>query len=337
MGILYQRTRSGHWLAFASTAVISGCAGLVLGLSIGRQQAPVAPVPATQLTAADASTSSDATQPGRSLQGAAPATTAVPDGTLAASSGAAPTSESGWRALQAMNPDELVRRVQRDSKFAAAMLAQMMQNGSDPELREFLAVTLAQARPALLERSAESLLRSPDLKARREAFELLSSLPDPPRAVAAAARQAVLTEGSPEVVAQALAALRDAGGLDPLHTDEAVLQQLRQYVGSTDPQLRRESVATLVLADRSSSVEPILRQAVSDTDPSVQIAAIGATVDAGIRSAEAKAQLLELSFNPQADPQVRAEAMSALQSFRLTTDEAARLAPLQQQQVAATR
>ncbi|AKJ30123.1 HEAT repeat domain-containing protein [Caldimonas brevitalea] len=235
-----------------------------------------------------------------------------------------------------MNPDELTRRVQGDAKFAAAMAEQIMRGGkADPELRQFLAMTLAQAQPALLERSAEVLLRNADVHARQQAFDLLSSLPDPPKAVAAAARQALLTEGNPQALANALEALRASGGLASMRTDEAMVQQLRQYASSTDPQLRRESVAALIQADRTGAVEPVLRQALADTDPSVQVAAIGAAIDAGIRSPETKSQLLGLCFDPQADPQVRAEAMSALQSFRLTSDEAIRLAPLEQQLAAA--
>ncbi|MCW7536420.1 hypothetical protein OOT46_00940 [Aquabacterium sp. A7-Y] len=332
MGILSQRTSSGRLSTLTLTAVISGLTGAGLGWSI-------AETPATAEAGQDgspmhAATGSPLTSPTALAQGRpqGPATPSV-SGPTAGGAGRLSDAEQRWQSLQAMTPDELIRRVQGDKKLAAEMADQIMRGkDADPELLQFLATTLSQAQPKLLERSAEVLLRNPDVQARQKAFDLLSSLPDPPAALATAARQVVLTEGNPQVLAGAISALRDSGSLADMHIDEALVQQLRQHVSSPDPQLRRESVATLIQADRTNSVEPLVRQAVADTDPTVQIIGIGAVVDAGIRSSEAKSQLLEISFNPQADPEVRSEAMDALQSFRLTKEETARLAALQQQQ-----
>ncbi|MCW7538626.1 HEAT repeat domain-containing protein [Aquabacterium sp. A7-Y] len=339
MAILYQRPGSISLRALALTTIVSSGAGTALGWAMaGHDAGP----PGSLACASAANPSTPVTGPAAGsrqdfvTQKAASSTTG--GSVLAAASTRLSATEQDWQALQAMNPDELLKRVQGDPKLAAAMLEQLSRGGNtNPELQEFVALTLSQAQPALLERSADLLLRNPDVHARQKAFDLLSSLPDPPKAVAAAARQAVLTEANPQLLASALEALRNSGGLDAVRSDDAMVQQLRHYAGNADPQVRRESVASLVQADRSSSVEPILRQALADRDPSVQVAAIGATLDAGIRSAEAKSQLLDLSFNPQADPEVRAEALSALQSFRLTAEEAARLAPLQQQQLAEAR
>lgn len=244
---------------------------------------------------------------------------------------ALPTADAEWRELESMNPDELVVRVQEDGRLAAAMAEQVLRGGVDPDVRQFLATTLAQAQPALLEQSAEALLRTPDSAARQQAIDWLKDLPDPPRALASAVRSAALTEADPNALASALEALRHTGGLSSTDPDDAVVQQLRQYTAHSDPRVRRESLASLVQADHTDAVEPILSRALTDPDPAVQIAAIGATVDAGIRSSEAKAKLFDVCDSPATDPLVRAEALGALGSFRLAPEEVARLAAFNQQ------
>ncbi len=331
MPLMYQRAASRRVWDLAVTAVVSLGIGLGLGWSSAGRDVAATPrqaeAPTVTAVAGPSTPPPTTVVPCSHQESVPPPMTQVPTGS---DPGPLPSTDEEWRALESTNPDELTKRVQDDGTLAAAMAEQLLRGGVDPELRQFLASTLAQAQPALLERSAESLLHGPDSQARQQALDWLKDLPDPPKALAAAARQAALTEADPHVVASALEALRHSGGLSSTDADEAMVQQLRQYTTSTDPQVRRESVAGLVQADRTDSVEPILSRAMTDADPSVQIAAIGATVDAGIRSAEAKAKLFELSINPQMDPLVRSEALGALESFRLTPEEVARLAALQQ-------
>lgn len=332
MDIRHQRTQNPIARVMGLTA-IAFAAGGVCGWVLGsRQPPPQTPAPMVRasagtayLTATTAPARPGAIDPPAS-SGAEPVPTTEDAATAPRTT--VPGSEAEWQALQSLDPEELLQRLHDDAGLATAMADLLLRPTSDPTLKQFVAAALSQSQPELLERSAEAMLGSPDTQARQRAFELLRALPTTPRALEAAARLEALNGSDPQVTSQAVQTLRNSGALASWREDEALALQLRQHTRSADASLRRESLAALVLVDRTLAVEPFLFQGMADPDPSVQSAAIAAIVDAGIRSAQARDTLFQMASTPHADEAVRADALRALQAFRLSPEQAAQVAAL---------
>lgn len=334
MDIRPQRTQNPIPFArLMGVTAIAFAAGGLCGWTLGNRQ-PQAPAGEARATARSADPTADSApaHPGVVEAPAPPDNEPTAVSTTRAFAATprttVPGSDAEWQALRSLDRDELLQRLHDHAELASAMADLLLRPTSDPTLKQFAAAALSQSQPDLLERSAEAMLGNPDTQARHQAFQLLRSLPTTPRALETAARQEALNGSDALAVAEAVQALRNSGALASWQTDEAMAQQLRQHTRSADASLRRESLAALVLVDHTPAVEPLLFQGLADPDPSVQSAAIGAIVDAGVRSPQARDTLIQLAASPYADEAVRADALRALQAFRLSPDQAAQVAAL---------
>ena len=165
------------------------------------------------------------------------------------------------------------------------------------------------------------LAGSMNLAERKYGFELLQSLaPDAPE-TRSLVKRTLATEQSPEVLVQALGALRSAVG-DPEETQHMVTQ-LTTLAQHADPAVRSASITQLAQWDKKGEGASQLGQALSDSAPAVRQAAVFAIAQSGSRSDAHKAALMALVNNPQESRDLRGSAMQVLERFSLSKEEVA--------------
>ncbi len=137
-------------------------------------------------------------------------------------------------------------------------------------------------------------------------------------------KQALATEQSPEVLVQALQALK-AGAAEPEEAAQ-IVAQLKTLTQHADAAVRRHSIMQLGQWDKKGEGADVLAQALADRSTEVRQAAIFAIAQNGVRTDAIKAALLALMSNPQESRDIRGSALQALERFSLTKEEYASVA-----------
>lgn len=238
---------------------------------------------------------------------------------LAALSDAVPGA-AGASVRQASRVDELVRRAREDATFAGDLLRALRADpGADERLQ--WGIALAVVEPEALTDTLAILAGSSDASTRALAYDLIRELPLPPAQLAALGSRLLTAEVDSEGIAAGLAALRESAS-SGAEGAEIAIETLVAYATCSDSLVRGEGLASLVQAGDSPYVQPALMSALAASDPVVQLAAIEAAVASPLRSAELKDELIRLGLDENAEFEVRAFAVNAVQEFPLTAEQA---------------
>ena len=238
---------------------------------------------------------------------------------LAAMSDSVPGSR-GASSRQANYVDGLVKRSMRDPVFADGLLRQLTTNPAADE-RRLWGAALAITQPEALADALMKLTESPDAATRSAAYELIREAHLPDAQLAKLGNHLLATKPDADGVATGLAALRQfqlAIGEDSGVGD---IDALVEYAYSPDPIVRAEGIASLVQKGKSSYLEPVLFSALADSDSRVQMAGIEGIINAELRTTGFKNELIRLSLDVNAEFEVRAFAINAIDHFSLTPEE----------------
>jgi HEAT repeat protein len=96
----------------------------------------------------------------------------------------------------------------------------------------------------------------------------------------------------------------------------------------SDPAVRRQSIVQLGQWDKNGEAIARLSQALADPSAEVRQAAIFVLAQSNPGSENAKAAILTIVKNDSESKQIRLSALQALDSFSLTEEERAAVAPL---------
>ena len=103
---------------------------------------------------------------------------------------------------------------------------------------------------------------------------------------------------------------------------QATLQQLGTLVQNSDPEVRAQSLRSIVQWDKTGQVaEGAVYQALSDAHPDVRTAALAEINNNPIRSDRIKSALLGMIANVNESADVKADALNVLQRFPLSQAE----------------
>ena len=215
--------------------------------------------------------------------------------------------------------EDRLRKLAQANPVALRSLLQRYDSAHTPQARELLKSILSTIqRPEVIAFSAR-LANSSTLADRKFGFEMLQGVaPDAPE-TRAMVRHTLANEQSPEVLVQALAALK-LGAADPDEAEQ-VVAQLKTLSQHADPAVRSQSIAQLGQWDKKGEGELRLTQALADRVPEVRQAAIFALAQSGTRSEPVKAALLGLLTNAQESRDLRGSALQVLERFPLSKDE----------------
>ncbi len=173
-------------------------------------------------------------------------------------------------------------------------------------------------KPEVFALSAQ-LATSTDAARRREGFELLQHASTEPAGVRNMVKQALAHEQSPEVLVQALVALKSAV-VEPAESG-AIVSQLDGLTQHADPTVRSQSVLQLAQWDKSGSAVARVSQALADPALEVRTAAVSALAQSGMRSDQVKAALLSMINNANENRDLKDSALQALERFALSREE----------------
>jgi hypothetical protein len=185
---------------------------------------------------------------------------------------------------------------------------------------------------------ATRLAIATDAGQRRDGFELLGgfamfrALPGgKSNEMHALASRALETEQDPALLSQAIRALGQPGDTQPAET-QATLRQLSTLAQNSDPDVRAQSLHSMVQWDKTGQVaESAVYQALSDTQPDVRAAALSEINNNPLRSDRIKSALLSMIANINESADVKADALNVLQRFPLSQDEYASYQQARQQ------
>jgi HEAT repeat protein len=163
------------------------------------------------------------------------------------------------------------------------------------------------------------LATSNDVAQRKEGLVLLRQMPESAPEVRNVVKQILATEQSPDVLVQALSALRPSV-VEPSESD-AIVSQLRTLAQNADPNVRSQSLLQLVQWDKNGSANDQLAQALSDPQAQVRQAAIFAVAQSGNRSDNVKATLMNIINSPSESKEVKGSALQVLERFSLNKEE----------------
>jgi hypothetical protein len=163
------------------------------------------------------------------------------------------------------------------------------------------------------------LATSGDAAQRKEGMMLLRQMPENAPEVRNTVKQILATEQSPDVLVQALSALRPSV-VDPSESD-AIVAQLRTLAQNPDPTVRSQSLLQLVQWDKNGSANQQLSQALNDPQAEVRQAAIFAVAQSGNRSDSVKASLMSMINSQSESKEVKGSALQALERFSLNKEE----------------
>lgn len=226
--------------------------------------------------------------------------------------------ESGYDA-----EDKLRKLVQTDPTALRSLL-QRYDSAKTPQTRELLKSVLSTVQTPDVIAFSTRLASSNDIAERKYGFEMLQNLaPDAPD-VRSLVMRTLATEQSPEVLVQALAALKPVPA-GPEESDQ-VVAQLNSLAQHPDVAVRSQSITQLGQWDKKAEGGERLSQALADRAPEVRQAAIFAIAQTGVRSDSVKAALMGMINNPQESKDVRGSALQVLERFSLNKEEYARFA-----------
>ena len=215
--------------------------------------------------------------------------------------------------------EEKLRRMAQSDPATLQSLIQRFQSERDLNTKEMLKTIIGSVnRPEVLALSAR-LATSSNPAQRKEAFELLQQAPASSADVRNTVRQALATEQSPEVLVQALAALKPTT-VEPAES-EAIVSQLKQLSQNADPTVRSQSLLQLAQWDKTGSASDRMSQALSDPEPQVRQAAIFAVAQSGVRSDSVKSALISMINSSTELKEVKGSALQVLERFSLSKEE----------------
>lgn len=215
--------------------------------------------------------------------------------------------------------EDRLRKLAQTNPVALRTLLQRYDSAQTPQARELLKSILSTVQAPDVIAFSTRLANSSNAAERKYGFEMLQSVaPDSPE-VRSIARRALASEQSPEVLVQALAALK-SGAAEPEESDQ-VVAQLKSLSQHADAAVRSQSIAQLGQWDKKGEGAERLTQALADSAPDVRQAAIFAIAQTGVKSESVKAALMALMNNPQESKEVRGSAVQVLERFSLSKEE----------------
>lgn len=228
------------------------------------------------------------------------------------------TQDTGYDA------EDRLRQLAQSNPVALRSLLQRYDSAPTPQARALLKSVLATVQAPDVVAFSNRLANSSNTADRKYGFELLQNLaPDAPE-TRSLVRHALANEQSPEVLVQALDALRP-GAVDPDET-ALVVTQLKSLVQHADPAVRSQSITQLGQWDKKGEGADSLSLALADRAPEVRSAAVFAIAQTGVRSDAVKAALMGLVNNAQENKDVRGSAMQVLERFSLSKEDLASFA-----------
>lgn len=220
--------------------------------------------------------------------------------------------------------EDRLRKLAQADPTALRKLLQRFDSDRTPQGRELLKSVLSTVQTPDAIAFSTRLAGSMNLAERKYGFELLQTLaPDAPE-TRTLVKRTLATEQSPEVLVQALGALRSSAG-DPEETQQ-MMAQLTTLALHADPAVRSASITHLAQWDKKGEAAAQLTQALTDRAPEVRQAGVFAIAQSGSRSDAHKAALLALVSNPQESRDLRGSAMQVLERFALSKEEYASIA-----------
>lgn len=300
--------------------LVLGSAAVSFGLGFALAWSMRAPAPEAAIAAV--------AMPPPAASLAAPSRPAVWAGTGVAGASALPANagvDELWaRALapqDGYDAEDRLRKLAQSNPVALRSLLQRYDSTQAAPARDLLKSILSTVQAPDVVAFSTRLAASSNAAERKFGFEMLQSVaPDSPE-VRSIARRTLATEQSPEVLVQALAALK-AGATEPEESDQ-IVAQLKSLAQHADASVRSQSIAQLAQWDKKGEGAERLSQALADPAPEVRQAAIFAIAQSGVRSETVKAALMGLMNNPQESREVRGSALQVLERFSLSKEEVA--------------
>lgn len=220
--------------------------------------------------------------------------------------------------------EDRLRKLAQADPVALRSLLQRYDGAATAQARELLKAILTTVQKPDVVAFATRLANSSNQADRKFGVDVLQSVAPEAPETRSLLRRALANEQSPEVLVQALAALR-AGTAEPEEAEQ-VLAQLKLLAQHADPAVRAQSLAQLGQWDKKGEGAERLAQGLADRVPEVRQAAVFAIAQTGLRSDTVKAALIGMVNNPQESRDVRGSALQALERFSLNKEEFASLA-----------
>jgi len=227
-------------------------------------------------------------------------------------------------AVAAGDDEQKLREHAQSDPVFLRNLIQRYETERKPEMRDIIKSVLATVQKPEAVAFFSRLANSNDPTQRKEGYAMLQQMAPESAEMRNLLKQALISEQSPELLAQAVAALRPAA-VDPAES-EAIMAQLGTLAQHADPAVRSQSVLQLAQWDKSGISLGRLAQALSDPMPEVRQAAIFAVAQSGARSDGLKSALLGIINNGAESKAVKGSALQVLERFPLSKDEYARYA-----------
>jgi len=228
--------------------------------------------------------------------------------------------------------DKLLKLAQEDPAAVRALMARYLKEDG-AQVKDLIRTLLSSVdKPEVLAFSMQ-LASSTDVSKRKEGLSMLQNLGGESSEVRALVQNTLQTEKSPDVIVQALHALKvpfspeSSEAKTRSSTQDAqsvaVVAQLQSLSKSTHPEVRSLSLLQLAQWDKAGASQPLWSQALTDEATQVRQAAVFAIAQSGIQSEAAKTALLGVVNNAQESKEVRGSALQALEAFTLSSQEAA--------------
>ncbi len=215
--------------------------------------------------------------------------------------------------------EDRLRKLAQSNPVALRSLLQRYDSASTPHARELLKSILSTVQAPDVIAFSTRLANSSNAAERKYGFEMLQSVAPDSSEVRSIARRTLATEHAPEVLVQAMVALK-SGAAEPEEADQ-IVAQLKTMSLHADPAVRSAGIVQLGQWDKKGEAAERLSQALADPAPAVRQAAIFAIAQNGARSETIKVALMGLLNNPQESKEVRGSALQVLERFALSKEE----------------
>ncbi len=217
-----------------------------------------------------------------------------------------------------VDEQKLRERAQSDPIFLRNLI-QRYETERDPATRDAIKSVLATIQKPEALAFFSRLANSGDPAQRKEGYAMLQQMAPDSAEMRNVLKQALASEQSPEVLAQAIAALRPTA-VDPTESD-AIVAQLNGLAQHADPSVRSQSILQLAQWDKNGAKQERLTSALTDPVPEVRQAAIFAVAQSGARTDNVKAALMGIISNTAENKDVKGSALQVLERFSLTKEE----------------
>ncbi len=241
-------------------------------------------------------------------------------------------SQPGNAGMQKLAASDEEHRMRERALADPAYLRELIQrydSETAPDKREMIRSVLATVQTPETMAFFTRQANSGDPARRQEAYAMLQQMAPESPEVRQLLKQALSSEQSPELLAQAVAALRPAP-VDPAES-AAITAQLGNLMQHADPAVRSQSVLQLAQWDITGASHGRLAQALGDPVADVRQAAIFAVAQSGARNDSLKSALMGIATNGAENAAVRQSALQVLERFPLSQDEYARFNQLRAQ------